>query len=199
MTESTTAKGLLAFFCLTIGALQPAFANNAFFIEGGVGAAEFDETVFEGDGNLLTVSLGYRFDIGSELGGRPSLEVGLMSNSLFNIDTSRGDDDDVDDFSVSTLYFRYDQQLADKVSGFGQIGYSSLEVKTTSSTCTGFIFPDCTTTTDYRNKDSGISWGVGLNFRTSPDYLLSVGYFDYSESDIDLTTWMLTLRREMSW
>ena len=198
MAESTTTKGLLAVLYLTIVALQSALANDAFFLEGGVGTAEFDEDFFEGDGNTLTAGLGYRFGIDSGLGEHPSLELGTMFNGLFNIDTSRGDEDDLDVFSVSTFYFRYDQQLADRVSGFGQIGYSSIEVETTSSSCTGFIFLDCTTTTTYRNKDKGISWGVGLNFRTSPNYLLSIGYFDFSQSDIDLTTWRLALRHEFN-
>ena len=198
MTESTTTKGLLAVLCLTTVALQSALANDAFFVEGGMGPADFDEDLFEGDGNLLSMGLGYRYGIDSGFGENPSLELGMMFGELSIIDVSRGDEDDLS-VSVFTFYLRYDQQLADKVSGFGQFGYSSLEVENHDTSCTtGFIFPDCSTTRTYRNRDKGISWGVGLNFRTRPNYLLSIGYFDFSQSDIDLTTWRLALRHEFN-
>jgi hypothetical protein len=54
MAESTTTKGLLAVLCLTIVALQSALANDTFVVEGGIGPADFDEDLFDGDGNLLT-------------------------------------------------------------------------------------------------------------------------------------------------
>jgi hypothetical protein len=172
MAESTTTKGLLAVLCLTIVALQSALANDTFVVEGGIGPADFDEDLFDGDGNLLTVGLGYRYGIDSGFGESPSLELGMMFGELSIIDVSRGDDDDLS-VSVWTFYLR-------------------------TSCTTGFIFPDCSTTRTYRNRDKGISWGVGLNFRTRPDYLLSIGYFDFSQSDIDLTTWRLALRHEFN-
>ena len=190
---SQRRKRLLAGLLLAFGAAQPAFAASSIYAGGGIGTTEFDEDVYAGDGNSLLLDVGVRFSPDSDSLERPSLEIGLLYDGLFSIDTSRGDDDDLD-LSVTTFYLRHDQQLGDKVWGFAQIGFSSIEIEDSSVSC-GFIF-NCTTTTNYRNKDSGLSWGVGLNFRTAPEYLLSIGYFDYSQSDIETATWRITLRRE---
>ncbi len=191
--NSQRRKRLLAGLLLALGAAQPAFVASSIYAGGGIGTTDFDEDVYEGDGNSLVLDVGVRFSPDSDSFGRPSLEIGLLYDGLFSIDTSRGDDDDLD-LSVTTFYLRNDQQLGDKVWGFGQIGFSWIEVEDSTVSC-GFLF-NCTTSTNYSNKDSGISWGVGLNIRTAPEYLLSIGYFDYSQSDIEAATWRITLRRE---
>ncbi len=191
--HSHRRKRLLAGLLLALGAAQPTFAASSIYVGGGIGTTDFDEDLYEGDGNSLALDVGVRFSPDSDSLGRPSLEIGLLYDGLFSIDASRGDDDDLD-LSVTTFYLRHDQQLGDKVWGFAQIGFSWIEIEDTSFSC-GFIF-NCTTSTNYRNKDSDLSWGVGLNFRSAPEYLLSIGYFDYSQSDIETASWRITLRRE---
>ena len=193
--ESHSLKRFLTGLCLTVAVPQPALATNSFYLGGGVGSTEFDEVVYAGEGSLLAFDLGVRFITDTGLYERPSLEFGVMFDFTFSTEASRGDDDDLD-LSVTTFYLRHDQQLGEKVWGFGQIGFSSIEVEDTSQSC---FLTSCTTITNYRNKDSGMSWGLGLNIRTGLNYLVSIAYFDFFQSNIDATTWRITLRREGIW
>ena len=192
--KSYGCKVLLAGLCLAGMLAQAANADNAFFAGGGLGFADFEDDIFEGDGNSLLLDIGVRIDTDDEP-GRPSLELGFMYDGVLSTDVSRGEDDDLDLY-IATLYLRHDEPIGDQVWAFGQIGYSKVELEDEITLC---FFFDCISNTTYRNDDSGISWGVGINFQASLEYLVSIGYFDYSQSDIDASSWRFTIRRETNW
>ncbi|MDJ0779795.1 MAG: outer membrane beta-barrel protein [Gammaproteobacteria bacterium] len=192
--KSYRGKVLLAGLCLAGMLAQEALADSSIFLGGGLGRAQFEDDIFEGDGNSLLLDIGVRFDFDDEP-GRPSFELGFMYDGVFSTDVSRGEDDDLDLYSA-TYYLRYDQPLGDKVWGFAQVGYSEVELEDQITLC---FFFDCISDTTYRNKDSGASWGVGINIQTGLEHFVSIGYFDYSQSDIDASSWRFTIRRETSW
>jgi len=143
----------------------------------------FDDGVFADDYISMTgVNFGYTFE--------SQFVIGYQGNFSFLFDPDLDSDENLlfdDDLKLSAhlLYLRRNWAINEKFTGFAQLGYSQVktEVEVTNYYC--FIICDSSTTTVYKNKETGTAWGLGLQWETDGGSQVSLKYIDYSDSPFE--------------
>ena len=113
-----------------------------------------------------------------------------MCRAILSKGSDQLNDDDL--FTdVNILYLQRNWLIAEKITGFALLGYSEIEIKSEDIRSNCLILLTCsnpiTVTTTYRNKESGLAWGIGIRRKTENNYYISFKYVDYSNGDIDLS------------
>ena len=168
------------------------------------GVINFEDDVFGGNGRMFGLTLGGtinpHYEIGYEYNSNAAFD--FFFDDLFLSGPSLDKGPDLGTFEdihiTSHLFFlRGNWPIAEKITGFALISYSKIEITAEETTFNcGPLFPvvpvclnedGIGSTTTYRNKASGIAWGVGLEWKRGPHLYLSLKYIDHSVDDIDLS------------
>lgn len=160
--------------------------------------AEFDDETFAGNitlwGFTLALGLDSRYQVGysyltnTHLFGDwdPSLDEGpeIAGNEDFDI-------------SSSLIYLRRDWPIEGRLSGFALIGYSEVEIEThLLETCffvCGELIKVSKGEITYDNQQSGISWGVGIQWQSGRFGGWTLRYVDQSSGDFEFRSIRLDL------
>lgn len=169
-----------------------------------VASIDFEDDIFSGSGKIFGFTLGASFnshyEIGYEYNSSAPLDsfFGDMFYSEPSLDKGRDLGAFEDAYLESQLLFlRGNWPISKKTTGFALVGYSKIELEIEKATfdCGPLfpIFPVCLkedglgSTTTYRNKESGIAWGAGLEWKRTPQSYLSLKYIDQSVDDFDFS------------
>ena len=169
-----------------------------FIFELNLSRAEFDDETFAGNidlwGYTLGVGLNSRYQIGYSyltnthiLGDwEPSLDEGpeIAGNEDFDI-------------SSSLIYLRRDWPIEGRWGAFALIGYSKVEIEThlikaCFFTC-GELIKVSKGEITYAHKQSGVGWGVGIQWRIGSSSAWTLRYVDQSISDFEFSSIRLDL------
>jgi hypothetical protein len=184
---------LLVLSFIDINTYVKADTGTPGIIELDLSEISFNNTIFSGSVPHMGISIAYplhsRYEVGFTyntnsslfiISFSPSFDEGQVLNPSENFESS-----------VKMLYLRGKRSFSKNISGFALVGLSQvqIEIKSFQITCI-LICGDLITTsneTTYRNKESGIAVGLGIEWESKPDRLWSLKYIDYSNGDLDFT------------
>ncbi len=163
---------------------------------------DFEDDIFSGSGKIFGFTLGASFDshyeIAYEYNSNAPFDFVFDDLFLSNPSLDKGRDlGDFEEFHIRSqlLYLRGNWPISETIAGFALVGYSEIEIEIEKDSldCSLLILigiPLCSageTSTTYRNKESGMAWGVGLEWKRSPHSYLSLKYTDQSVDDFDFS------------
>ena len=168
------------------------------------GSMTFDDDIFSGSGRIFGFTLGVSFNSHYEIAYEYNSNAAFdfMFDDLFLSEPSLDKGRDLVDFEdvhikSQLLYLRGNWPISETIAGFALVGYSKIEIEIDKTTFNcGPLFPiipvylnedGVGSTTTYRNKESGIAWGVGLQWKPRPHSYLSLKYIDQSVDDFDFS------------
>ena len=180
---------------LMLGAFAPAIeaqVRKGAIFEIALGKVNFEDAVYEGDSGHIDLGIAFVINPNYEIG------IGFGYNAYFSPSIDRGPDSDYFYTETRYIHLRRHWYLGDDTGLFGQVGYARIEIESEDvSVCLFFCQPQVNSRTTYRNKESGWSWGVGIQHRYGHQRLWSLGYVDYSDSDFEFSGWHLGFRYNM--
>ena len=167
----------------------------------------FEDDVFGGSGRIFGFTLGASFNSHYEIGYEYNSNAAFdfMFDDLFYSEPSLDEGRDLgtfEDFHITSqmLYLRGNWLISEKIAGYALVGYSEVEFEVEKATfdCGPFpifplVVPFCLnedgigSTKTYQNKESGIAWGVGLQWKPKSHNYVSLKYIDQSNGDIDFS------------
>ncbi len=149
-----------------------------------VSIIDFDEEFFAGNVGGLSAYIGIAFGFRYEIGLR--FHTDLLPTATLDRGEELTEDDELIDLTASMLYLRRNWLVADHALGYAMIGYSRVGIKEDEFVgCSVFFLCTPVTKTTYRNNESGLAFGFGMSWLVDEDIDLSLGYIDYSNSDLD--------------
>lgn len=183
-----------AFLCLAAVSLAPARAHTPGHTaaDGTVGLTygieisviDFDEEFFAGNVGGLSAYLGIAFDYRYEVGLR--FHTDFIPTASLDRGEELTEDDELIDLTASMLYLRRNWRVADHTLGYAMIGYSRVELEEDEFVgCSIFFLCTPVTRTTYRNRESGLAFGFGMSWFINEGVDATLGYIDYSDSDLD--------------
>jgi len=166
-----------------------------------LGSTNFEDGNFTGSARTTGFTVGGTFDDRYEIGFEYSSNVILESifDDLFHSAPSFDEGRDLVNaenayLTSKMLYLRGNWRVSENFTGFALAGYSQieLEIEQTNLSCSALIIliPICLdssvdTFTTYSNEESGLVWGVGLEWKRTPHSYLSLRYIDQSIDNFD--------------
>ncbi len=168
------------------------------------GVITFEDEIFSGSGRMFGLTLGgtinSHYEIGYEYNSNAAFDFIFDDPFLSEPSLDKGPElGTFEDIHITShmLFLRGNWPIGEKITGFALIGYSKIQIETEEAVfdC-GPLFPlvpiclnedGIGATTTYRNKASGIAWGVGLEWKRGLQSYLSLKYIDHSVDDIDLS------------
>jgi hypothetical protein len=160
--------------------------------------AEFDDETFAGNINLwgftLALGLDSRYEIGysyltnTHLYGdwEPSLDEGPELASY-------------EDFDISSklIYLRRNWLIEDRLGVFALVGYSKVEIETHLIEACFFVCGELIKVSEgeitYANQQSGLGWGVGIQWQIGRFGAWTLRYVDQSRGDFEFRSIRLDL------
>ena len=158
--------------------------QTGFFLEWDLlSKINFDDGVLAGDYISMTgLNIGYTFE--------SQYVVGYQGNFSFlfepNLDNDRNVDfEDELELSAFMLYLRRNWVIGEGVTGFAMLGYSQVEAEIEVVSYHCFFGCDSTTTSVYKNKETGPAWGAGVQWEIDNGSFISLKYIKYSASPFE--------------
>ena len=189
ISETKKSKLWLVFFASLLTCTNTmAEAEIEWVLEGDLSRITFEDEIFSGNTPHVGLTVALVFE--------SQYEIGFTTNGsfLFTPSLSKGSDQLNDDdlfTEVNMLYLQRNWLITDKITGLALLGYSEIEIESEDIQSNCLILFTCsnpvTSTTTYRNKESGFAWGIGIRRETESNYYLSLKYVDYSNGDIDFS------------
>ena len=156
---------------------QEYIKSSSFILALDLSKMNFDDQVLRGEVTNWGWTIGYALN--------PRFEMGYSSSSNF---LNSWDEEDVIT-SINMFFLRGNFPLGKKITGFALIGRSQVKIKTDESRVCYFFCGEAIAlinTTTYRNKQSGMALGLGLQWQgKSPHRYWMLKYIDYLDTGFE--------------